>query len=186
MISLFVLIIIVGIVGYFVVNKKDKIVLTNNSSNKTTSTEQQLPIDENNNESPIVSKEKKVITQQEKNEVDVKKLASFFVEMLGSYSSDANFKNIIDLKPMMTTKMQGWADNFIKSNLDNNANKDEFITTKVFSSKILSNNTNKIIVLVNSRRESSVNGEQKIYNQDANVVINKIGNNWLVDSVEWK
>jgi len=167
--------------------KKDVVIPDDNIINDTvTPGGQLLPAGGNDNVPPVVGKNREDISQQERDELDVTKLASFFVSMLGSYSSDSNFENIIDLKPMMTVKMQLWADDFIKRNLDNNINKDEFITTKVFSSEILSSSTNEIVVLVETRREAVLNGEQKLYNQDATVVVNKVGVNWLVDTVEWK
>jgi hypothetical protein len=189
MVVLVILIIVVGIGAYFMSIKKDtaNINLNNNITSKATSSGGQLlPTADKGKTISVTNKNKKELTQQEKEELDVIKLANFFVSMLGSYSTDANFQNVIDLKPMMTDKMQFWADNFIKRNLDKNSNLNEYITTKVFDSKVLNSKINKISVLVQTRREILSDQEKKLYNQNAIVVVRKIGVNWLVDSVEWK
>ncbi len=186
MISLIILIIIIGIGGYFMFDKKDTVVVTNDKDDEMISINNQtLPtVNNDNNDNNLKEKEKKEISFKEKNELNVVKLANFFVSMLGSYSTDANFKNIIDLKPMMTDKMKIWADDFIKRNLDNK--NVVYITTKSFSNKIVNSNGNMITVLVKTRREIKSDNEQRIYNQDALVTAVKVGSNWLVDSVIWK
>ncbi len=127
-----------------------------------------------------------MVTQADRDKTEMQNLARFFIEMLGSYSSDAKFQNVIDLKPIMTFKMQSWADSFIVRNLENFENQDERITTSVFKSEILSYESRYARVLFETRREKIENGETEIYNQDAEVKLVKIGDEWLVDSVEWK
>ncbi len=185
MVGLFILIIIVGVIGFFVVDKKNTDLVINNKAVETNNVNngQMLPTI-SNNENKINYKNKVNITPKEKEELTAVKLANFFVSMLGSYSTDANFKNIIDLKPMMTDRMKSWADDFIKRNLDND--NVVYITTKSFNSEIKKSSDNIMIILVKTRREIKSNDEYKIYNQDAIVTLNKLNSRWLVDSVVWQ
>src|SRR3990170_4010238 len=43
---------------------------------------------------------------------DVEKIARFFTEFFGSFSTDSNYSNVTGLKIYMTQSMQKWADGF--------------------------------------------------------------------------
>ena len=126
-------------------------------------------------------------TPQELDVSAAQQTAKFFVEMLGTYSSDGNFKNIIDLQPMMTDKMLAWSNDFIKrNNNENEIGQYQSVTTKVFSSQVLSGTGQWVEILVKTRRHEIIGGEEKNYNQEAKVVLKKINSNWLVDGVNWQ
>ncbi|MEK7130647.1 MAG: hypothetical protein AAB793_03265, partial [Patescibacteria group bacterium] len=55
---------------------------------------------------------------------DVEKIARFFTEFFGSFSTDSNYGNVTGLKIYMTQSMQKWADSFVadaKKNKNNAA-----------------------------------------------------------------
>jgi len=78
------------------------------------------------------------VSAKDSAQIEAGNTAKFFVEMLGSYSSDARFQNVIDLKPMMTAKMQAWADDLIRRNAASLEGSKESITTQVFTTKVKS------------------------------------------------
>ena len=128
----------------------------------------------------------KVITQADRDKTELQNTAKFFVEMLGSYSPDAKFQNIIDLEPMMTVRMKAWADDFISQNSARLDEYDERITTQVFKTQVMSYNELRARVLLYTRREKiNIQGE-KLYNQEAEAELVKLGGKWLVDEVVWK
>ncbi len=124
-------------------------------------------------------------SQEEKDSSKVKSKSRFFVSMLGTYSPDANFQNIIDLKPLMSGNMQEWADNFIEGNREN-GNNNETVSTQVLNAEVLELDNGSALVLVFTRRHKTANGETKLYNSEAQVELVKIGRQWLVDGVEWR
>lgn len=130
--------------------------------------------------------EKREIDKEANDQVEAQNLAKFFVEMLGSYSSDAKFQNIIDLKPMMTTAMQSWADDFMIRNMDSLEYKDERVTTSVFKTEVLDYTQGHARILFKTRRELVNGNGTDVYNQDAVAEMVKSGDNWLVNKVEWQ
>ena len=128
----------------------------------------------------------KQVTQLSAEEVGAQNVAKFFVEMLGSYSPDARFQNIIDLKPMMSSNMLRWADDFIERNLPNIEQSDEAITTQVLKTDVVNNQGSRMEILTLTRREGRSGEGVELFNQEAEVLMVKIGDNWKVDSVEWK
>lgn len=117
-------------------------------------------------------------------EVDALNLARFFVEMIGSYSPEANFQNIIDLQPMMTEKMINWSNDFIKRNSGQSVG--EKITTKVAQIELVDFDENKAKISAQTRRTKVENEQEVDYNQQAEVYLIKDAGSWKVDSINWK
>lgn len=124
------------------------------------------------------------LSEAEKERLAAKKVADFFVAMLGSYSTAANFKNIIDLQPLMSQRMREWSEEFIARNRDKSSQAVS-VTTKVISSKLWADEGGKIIFLVETMREERGAVERK-YNQTAKVGLIKGERGWLVDWLEWQ
>ena len=124
------------------------------------------------------------ISSAEKDRRSFENTAKFFIEMLGSYSPDANFQNIIDLESLMTQKMQTWAENFIIGNRDNGSK--ESITTTVTNSKILNYSSNSGTILFNTRRNKLIDNNVENYNQDVKVDLIRMGSDWKIDNVSWQ
>ena len=184
-----VIILILILIGiYFIFFNKSEEQLTGsavNNINRNVNNVGQLPAGgEPAIEQPAIKPP--VMTAEEREQREIKNRTKFFVEMLGSYSSPALFSNITQLKPMMTSKMQTWADNFINVNLPNIQESDEQITTYVLKMEVLSYTGSRATALAYARRDKSVNGRQKLYNQEAEVDLVKIDGAWLVDGVRWK
>lgn len=128
----------------------------------------------------------RAVSEAEREEKEAETVAIFFVEMLGSYSTDANFQNVIDLYPMMTSKMRSWADDFIRRNATAAGRATEEVDTSVVKSEFLGRGADRIVFLFDTRREHIVNGQSSVYDQGARVVTVREGESWKVDQVDWR
>lgn len=179
-------IIVFGI--YFIINKKNNKEFNNIIVNKQGSSVQ-LPTDSKDlNKNKLEQKKiiPKIINEEDIDKNDIENTARFFIEMLGSYSSSAKFKNVIDLQPMMTSRMKQWSEDFIQRNLSNVGKYNEKVTTKVLKTKILNYQQINASVLIYSRREENNNDGNKVYNQEVKVNLVKNGGEWLIDGIDWQ
>ncbi|HRY63426.1 MAG TPA: hypothetical protein P5267_02385 [Patescibacteria group bacterium] len=121
-----------------------------------------------------------------KAEVEAVNLAKFFVEMIGSYSPEARFQNVIDLQPMMTESMVKWSVALIEKNLPNLDSNQESITTRVFKTEMVSFSGERAKILLTTRRTKTESNNVTNYSQDAEVDLVKVGAGWKVSNLIWK
>ncbi len=132
------------------------------------------------------------VTNEEKLKSDISRLASAFSERFGSYSNQANFENITDLKFFMTKRMQAWADDFIEKARAEKPDTSIYwgITTRALKTEIINFNENlgtAEIIVKNQRREAvGTTTNAKIYYQDLSLKFLKEDGVWKVDEAVWK
>lgn len=119
------------------------------------------------------------------------RLANLFVERLGSFSSESQYQNVLDLKRYMTKTMQTWADNYVKAQKAQPATGGfSSIVTKVISTKIVSQASAAASIRVTTqRREEGIatnTNSQVTYYQDIILDLTKEGSAWLVNSADWQ
>jgi hypothetical protein len=125
-------------------------------------------------------------------EDDFKQLAKSFVERFGSYSSQSDFKNIEDLKMLMSAEMKSWANDHVFELRENKDYFEDFygITTKVLLEpqiSLLNLEEGVVELLVSTQREELSDTEVvDSYSQDIKVKIIKERGEWLVDSALWQ
>lgn len=121
---------------------------------------------------------------------DLERIAFAFAERFGSYSNQANYGNIIDLKIFMTKDMQVWSDNLVKELKKEEEYTGEYygITTKSLTSETVVYNQNSAIFLINTRRRESFNSMDnfKVFDQEIVISLKKDNNEWKVSSAIWK
>jgi hypothetical protein len=123
-------------------------------------------------------------------QVAMVRLANLFTERFGSYSSEAEFQNITDLKKFMTAKMQTWADNYVTTQQKTVNGQSAFvsITAKVLSTTV--NSFSEATAEVRSTTTRTEEGENtngaRTYNQDIILQLVKQDNDWKVDSAFWQ
>lgn len=122
---------------------------------------------------------------------DVERMAISFAERFGTYSNQANFSNMVDLKLFMSRKMQIWADEYVVK--QTKANNDIYygITTKAVTGETLNfdDATGQASVLVHARRREATmttGNVSKIFNQDITINLIKEDQAWKIDSAYWK
>ena len=122
-------------------------------------------------------------------ELELIRLANLFTERIGSFSSESEFQNIIDLKSYMTKTMQAWADNYIKvQQAQPKTGGFSSIVTKAISTKVQSLTSVNAQVQVTTQRQeegANINGSQTYY-QDISLEFTKSDDDWLVDKATWQ
>ena len=123
---------------------------------------------------------------------DVEKIARFFTEFFGSFSTDSNYGNVTGLKIYMTQNMQKWADGFV-ADAKKNKNKEAGyfgVTTKAVSVKTdsFSEEQGKAEVTVSCQRREATgtSTNARIYYQDMTVSFLKEKGVWKVNEAKWK
>ncbi|MFH1326422.1 MAG: hypothetical protein ABIH48_03055 [Candidatus Falkowbacteria bacterium] len=125
-------------------------------------------------------------------EDDLKRLSSSFVERYGSYSNQAGYDNIRDLKIFMSRNMQGWADDFINERIQQETDTTIYygITTKavVVETQNFDEYATSAKFLVKTQRKESIGDttNARKFQQNAEVAIVKENGAWKVDKVNWK
>ncbi len=123
-------------------------------------------------------------TTEEKMRSAAENIAKIFTERYGSYSTDNLGQNLKDLEVLSTPDL--WA--VLKKKIDAMTASKEFIgvTTRAFSSSIVSYEKDKAAVRTISIREENKNGTLREFNQEAEVTLVRSGDYWLVDDIKWK
>lgn len=113
-------------------------------------------------------------------------LSRFFIERIGSYSNQNQFQNIEDVKPLMTARVQAWADGLKKQAASGGGYRG--VTTKALALETVTWNAKQSAVMrVSTQRQEERDGEApRVYYQDAEVQLIYQGDTWLVDGIYWK
>ncbi|MDD5040018.1 MAG: hypothetical protein PHY34_02605 [Patescibacteria group bacterium] len=123
-------------------------------------------------------------TNADPEELTLVRLANFFTERYGSYSSEAKYQNILDLRPYMTATMQSVSEDFIRVQLARGETAFASVFTKVVSTKDVEiAGTRANVVLSTQRAEQGT--AKGTYYQDIELQFLKEGNSWLVDEATW-
>jgi hypothetical protein len=125
-------------------------------------------------------------------EIDLKRIASSFVERFGSYSNQAGYGNIDELEIFMTTAMKEWSKKYVEEMKSKNSNTSIYygITTVSVTATTVSLDNDKgaaEIKVMTQRRESlgSINNSKTFY-QDISVKFTKEKDVWKVDQAFWQ
>jgi multidrug efflux pump subunit AcrB len=131
-------------------------------------------------------------SQEEKLRSSISRLAAAFAERYGSYSNQGNFENLLDLKSLMTEKMQTETDNFIRQAEISAGDSASYfgVTTKAISVNIVSIDEGAgtaEITVGTQRRESSgsMANNSAIKYENLELTLWKISGEWKVDAAKW-
>lgn len=151
------------------------------------------PIQQVSTSSPAVVKEvtKKPVTPKKISKSDVEKMAASFAERFGTYSNQAGFSNMVDLKIFMSRTMQVWADEYVVKQTKVNNDIYYGITTKavVVETKNFNDESGQATVLVKTRRREATvttSNVSKVFNQDITINIIKEDGAWKINSAYWE
>ena len=131
-------------------------------------------------------------TSKEKRSADLIRMAMPFVERLGSYSNQSNYKNIEDLMIYMNSEMKDWAKKEVKEGRTGRKDTSIYfgVSTEALSAQIIDFNDelgSATISVSTQRRESSGStSNARLYYQDILVTFVKEGGAWKVNSAVWK
>lgn len=122
---------------------------------------------------------------------DISRIAAAFAERYGSFSSNSDFANLLDLKTFMTQDLAGWADGYIEDAMAAERSAVSFgVTTRalIITVDSLDTEAGTAEVTVKTQRSERSGGsvDSRIYYQDLAFDFLKIGDVWKVDSVAWQ
>jgi len=123
---------------------------------------------------------------------DVERIARFFTEFFGSFSTDSNYSNITGLKIYMTQNMQKWADDFVAEARKNKKGTAGYfgVTTKAISVKtdlfLEEQGKAEVTVSCQRREATGTSTNARIYYQDMTVSFLKEKGVWKVNEAKWK
>ena len=125
------------------------------------------------------------------NSEDLRKMALSFAERFGSYSNQANYGNIEDLKIFMAPKMQDWADDYVASlkKADKDSTTYYGITSTAISGDVkkFDDKAGSAEILVTTQRREVVGvGEPKVFSQAVLIVFEKVKDEWKASSATWQ
>ncbi|MBS4014397.1 MAG: hypothetical protein KGZ97_11680 [Bacteroidetes bacterium] len=128
----------------------------------------------------------KPLTEEEKKKQELLLQVRNFIEIYGSFSTDAQFANLYHLKNQMT-------DNFwrkTEQSIEESKEKENLgfygISSKVLSINLIIENENNAKFLVYLQRDETKNQERNVFYQEAGIELIKKGEAWLIDSVNWQ
>lgn len=105
------------------------------------------------------------------------------VERYGSYSNQTPGQNIRDIAPMITASLR----QKLESQSVIGADAYQGVDTKVLVSKVIEQSSQSATVQVSTQRvERSADLSTQTRYQDAEVILIKNGDGWLVNSIDWK
>lgn len=137
---------------------------------------------------PLSSPER--IAEEKRYPLGLRQLAISFAERYGSYSTDQKFKNLDDLKPFMSTKMQKTVDDFMLAERNATSTLESFqgLTTKGLSADLISLETSGAVIVVQTQRTiSSDSGLEPVVSyRNLKLSFIKTGNEWQVDEAVWQ
>lgn len=120
---------------------------------------------------------------------DLQKMGMVFAERLGSYSSDSNYANLLDLKLFMTSEMSLWADSYVKTLQGSRDKETEYygISTLAVAGEITNfdSEVGTASGYISTQRKELRGASSKTFNQNLDIKFLKINNEWKVDSASW-
>jgi hypothetical protein len=139
----------------------------------------------------VIKKTVPVSTVKKITKNDVGKMAASFAERFGTYSNQANFSNMLDLKIFMSRNMQTWSDGYVAKQSKKNNDIYYGITTKAVTTEILdfNNESGQASVLVQTRRLEAMmttGNTSRTFNQDILIKLIKENDAWKIDSAYWR
>ena len=184
LISIIIIILIVIIVLFLIFNpfkkKTAEVILPSGSQN-----ENQTPTTGKINSLPDPSSER--IKNDKDYPLGLEALTSSYAERLASYSSDAKFKNLQDLKILSSSKMIAYINDFISTS---NIGQDgyEAQEAKALNNKLILLTDNQAVILVSLQlsKYSDDQIEPTIDYSKVELTLIKSGNDWQVDEAKWQ
>jgi len=176
-----IVVILIGVFVWYQFFQDDTV--TNQNVTVTTNNANIAVVNATVNATPAVSG---VDAELKSDALQLERLAKLFTERFGSYSTDAEYQNILDLRPYMTNKMQVWAEDYVKIQLarEENTTMNRIVTIVASTQEQSVAGIQASMRLSTQRTESGTNEET--YYQEIVLDFIKDGQNWLVDSATWQ
>lgn len=148
------------------------------SSNFNTST-----LSDVTNPTPAIASTTDSVPPVEIEKKGVESFARVFTQIYGSFSSDNNYQNVLDVRTLATAQL--WSKIKPPSATKPPATSFTGVTTQVLLTKLTAWNITSGSVEVEAARTETKDGKTTTFNQKATLTLVKQGTAWLVDSFTW-
>lgn len=108
----------------------------------------------------------------------------FFVERYGSFSSQANWQNLSDIRPVVTRQLWDEFENLIAKNPIDSEGEYYSLTTKVLSIRLVTQADSLATIEAKTQKQETNGSESRIFYQDVTVNLVKDGDGWLVSDFD--
>lgn len=121
----------------------------------------------------------------------VHSFAKSFAERFGSFSNAANFENMTELKPFMTSRMQAWTDKTVAAERAKQTAAPEteyygMVTRALAITKdTLDTKTGRGSLTIATQRRERRGTTETSFAQDIYMELERVNDEWRVDGVEW-
>lgn len=119
-----------------------------------------------------------------KNELVLK--ARNFAERYGSYSTDAQFANLRELKNEMSDRFWQATENYISQKEKDKITEFYGISTKVLNIQEKEFSTDQVVYLISTQRQETKGTTPKVFYQDLELRMIKENGGWKIDQIVWK
>ena len=120
---------------------------------------------------------------------NLKRIAAAFAERYGSYSNQGDYRNLEELRSLMTDRLARETTEFVTRSRAEGIQSPEYtgITTRALVTNVVlfNEDAGTADVTVNTQREEITSAGARIYYQKINLDFVQVGNLWKVDSIEW-
>lgn len=122
--------------------------------------------------------------------VSASTVARIFVERFGSYSSESNFANVDDVMSLASTGYQSTLKSLVAQYRQDLAANSGYtgVSTRVINAVLVSEAESAATFLIKTQREEAVGtpGNATLRYQDVEVDLIKVGEDWLINDLNWK
>jgi hypothetical protein len=151
--------------------------------------EQEGDIRDSRGQVDLTAKISDEVAAEQELQASVRSIGIVFLERFGSYTTQNEAANIIELQPFMTDSFKDWADSLIERQAESNGTF-ESVRTKVIATQFtqLDEEAGQAEIEFNTQRtkQTGIQANQTVEYQKAKVLMVKEGDSWLVDELRWQ
>lgn len=132
------------------------------------------------------------LNEDEKQIISLKNLTKMFTERFGTFSNQANFSSIYELKPLMTDVFTDWVEqsylNYLEKKYKLEYGYQAVVTTALTSDLIEKTDSTASFLVKTQRVEKKKDQDNLVYNQSLKLELLKDteNNKWKVNSAYWE
>lgn len=164
-------------------NENVSIENTNNTNSNTTTTTNS-DVSNGSTTDPTTDDSSNVVLSNQR--TSISRAATSFTERYGSYSSDSNYENIEALTSVMTQNMQKQSEKLVNTGLG--TGEQYSISTQAVSVEFIDfveGSTGATLEVYTRRTEQKGVNDPVVFSQTARLQLNKVDNQWKIDSFKW-
>jgi len=187
----FIIIVIIAVFMYIFNQKQKAAELANTPTKVETDANKLFEEAQKNKAQPGYAFDPAAEKNRDLNQEDLRKIAMSIAARFGSYSNQSNYGNIEDLRLLMTSDMQDWADTYVANLKKQNKDSSVYygITSVPVSGEVKSFDDKAgtaTVMATMQRKEVIGTADPKIFTQDILITFEKVKGDWKAASATWQ